>query len=49
LWREQLGARVERTVRPAISHNEIEEVKPEHITAEFSLLSHAMLVRAKVV
>jgi hypothetical protein len=32
-----------------ISHNEIEDAKPEHITAGCNVLLHAMLERAKVV
>jgi len=35
--------------KDGISHNEIEDAKPEHITAGCNVLLHAMLERAKVV
>ncbi len=35
--------------KDGISHNEIEDAKPEHITAGCNVLLHAMLSRAKVV
>jgi N-carbamoyl-L-amino-acid hydrolase len=35
--------------KDGISHNEIEDTKPEHITAGCNVLLHAMLERAKVV
>ena len=34
--------------KDGISHNEIEDAKPEHITAGCNVLLHAMLERAKV-
>jgi N-carbamoyl-L-amino-acid hydrolase len=35
--------------KDGISHNEIEDAKPEHITAGCNVLLHAMLERAGVV
>ena len=35
--------------KDGISHNEIEDAKPEHITAGGNVLLHAMLERAGVV
>jgi N-carbamoyl-L-amino-acid hydrolase len=35
--------------KDGISHNEIEDAKPEHITAGCNVLLHAMLERAEVV
>jgi N-carbamoyl-L-amino-acid hydrolase len=35
--------------RDGISHNEIEDAKPEHLAAGANVLLHAMLARARVV